>query len=179
MKDHHPIGHKNMVSQDRCSLVTGLFTLKCRIFCKILVVLQGRCSFMAVVSRKVSLYTNNYFNCKDMAALFYILVFGTMQFCPKRAVWSSTDIMKYHRKDKKLKRIPCHELHSITTVKHILISHLSWKTTHSWHVIYSTVTKDPLSWETAFLLRMKSGLSRFKRFQDRFFCEPVQGSHWT
>ncbi len=33
LKDR-PIVHKNMVSQDRWSLVTGSFTLKYRIFCK-------------------------------------------------------------------------------------------------------------------------------------------------
>ncbi len=29
MLEDHPIGHKNIVSQDRWSLVTGSFTLKC------------------------------------------------------------------------------------------------------------------------------------------------------
>ena len=49
LKDH-PTGHKNMVSQDRWSLVRGSFTLKCRIFCPKLVVLQDRWSLIAVVS---------------------------------------------------------------------------------------------------------------------------------
>ena len=50
LKDH-PILHKNMVSQDRWSLVTGSFTLKCRTFCQKLLVLQDRWSLMAVVSQ--------------------------------------------------------------------------------------------------------------------------------
>ncbi len=33
LKDH-PIGHQNMVSQNRWSLVTGSFTLQCRTFCQ-------------------------------------------------------------------------------------------------------------------------------------------------
>ena len=48
---NHPIGHKNMISQDRWSLVTGWFTLKCKTFCPKLVVLQDRWSLMAVVSQ--------------------------------------------------------------------------------------------------------------------------------
>ncbi len=35
-----PIGHKNVVSQDRWSLVTGSFTLKCVIFCQEYLVFQ-------------------------------------------------------------------------------------------------------------------------------------------
>ena len=50
MKDH-PIGYKNMVSQDRWSLVTGSYTLECRAFCPKLVVFQDRWSLMAVVSQ--------------------------------------------------------------------------------------------------------------------------------
>ena len=49
--EDHPIGHKNMVSQNRWSLVTGSFTLKCVTFCQKLVVLQDRWSLMAVVSQ--------------------------------------------------------------------------------------------------------------------------------
>ncbi len=48
LKDH-PIGHKNMVSQDRWSLVTGSVALKCGTFCQEYVVLQGRWSLIAVV----------------------------------------------------------------------------------------------------------------------------------
>ncbi len=40
-----------MVSQDRWSLVTGRFTLKSRVFCPKLVVLQDRWSLLAVVSQ--------------------------------------------------------------------------------------------------------------------------------
>ena len=43
------IGHKNMVSQDRWSLVTGSITLKCTIFCQIYAIFQDRWSFTAVV----------------------------------------------------------------------------------------------------------------------------------
>ncbi len=45
------IGHKNMVSQDRWSLVTGSVALKCGTFCQEYVVLQHRWSLMAVVSQ--------------------------------------------------------------------------------------------------------------------------------
>ncbi len=47
----HPIGHKNMVSQDRWSLVTGLMALKCRTFCQAYVVFQDRWSLITVVSQ--------------------------------------------------------------------------------------------------------------------------------
>ncbi len=50
LKDH-PVDHKNMVSQDRWSLVTGSFTLKYVTFCKTQVALQDRWSLMAVVSQ--------------------------------------------------------------------------------------------------------------------------------
>ncbi len=50
LKDR-PIVHKNVVSQDRWSLVTGSFTLKFRTFCKKIVVLQDRWSLVAVVSQ--------------------------------------------------------------------------------------------------------------------------------
>ncbi len=50
LKDH-PIGHTNVVSQDRWSLVTGLITLKCRTFCQEYLVSQDRWSLMAVVSQ--------------------------------------------------------------------------------------------------------------------------------
>ncbi len=50
LKDR-PIGHKNMVSQDRWSLVTGSVALKCGTFCQEYVVCQDRWSFMTVVSQ--------------------------------------------------------------------------------------------------------------------------------
>ncbi len=50
LKDH-PIGHKNVVCQDRWSLVTGSVILKCRPFCQKYVVCQDRWSLMAVVSQ--------------------------------------------------------------------------------------------------------------------------------
>ncbi len=50
LKDR-PTGHKNMISQDRWSLVTGSVTLKCGTFCQEYVVLQDRWSLMAVVSQ--------------------------------------------------------------------------------------------------------------------------------
>ncbi len=49
LKDH-PIGHTNVVSQDRWSLVTGSITLKCRTFCQVQLVFQDRWTLMAVVS---------------------------------------------------------------------------------------------------------------------------------
>ena len=50
LKDH-PICYNHLVSQNRCSLVTGSMTLKCRTFCLEYVVLQNRWSTMAVVSQ--------------------------------------------------------------------------------------------------------------------------------
>ncbi len=47
----HPIGHKNVVRQDRWSLVTGSVVLKCGSFCQKCVVCQDRWSLMAVVSQ--------------------------------------------------------------------------------------------------------------------------------
>ncbi len=52
LKAPPPFGHKNMVSQDRWSLVTDSFTPKCRAFCQKLVVLQDRWSVMAVVPQE-------------------------------------------------------------------------------------------------------------------------------
>ncbi len=46
-----PIGHRNMVFQDRQSLVTGSVTLKYGTFCQEYVVLQDRCSLMGVASQ--------------------------------------------------------------------------------------------------------------------------------
>ena len=43
LKDH-PIGHKNVVCQDRWSLLTGSVILKCRSFCPKCVVFQDRWS---------------------------------------------------------------------------------------------------------------------------------------
>ncbi len=48
LKDH-PICHKNVVFQDRWSLVTGLVILKCRSFYRKCMVCQDRWSLMAVV----------------------------------------------------------------------------------------------------------------------------------
>ncbi len=39
--EDHPIGHKNVVCQDTCSLVTGSLILKCRSFCRKCVVKTG------------------------------------------------------------------------------------------------------------------------------------------
>ncbi len=50
LKDH-PIGHKNVVCQDRWSLVTGSVILKCRSFYQKCVVCQDRWSLMAAVSQ--------------------------------------------------------------------------------------------------------------------------------
>ncbi len=50
LKDH-PAGHKNMVSQDRWSFVTGSVALKCGTFCQEYVGLQDGWSFMAVDSQ--------------------------------------------------------------------------------------------------------------------------------
>ncbi len=43
-------GHKNVVSQDRWSVVTGSVMLKCRSFCREYIVFQDRWCLMAVVS---------------------------------------------------------------------------------------------------------------------------------
>ncbi len=50
LKDH-PIGHKNVVCQDRWSLVTGSVILNCRSFCQKCVVCQDRWFLLAVVSQ--------------------------------------------------------------------------------------------------------------------------------
>ncbi len=50
LKDH-PIGHKDVVFQDRWSLVTGAIALKYRTFCQKNLVFQDRWSLMAVVSQ--------------------------------------------------------------------------------------------------------------------------------
>ncbi len=50
LKDR-PIGHKNVVCQDRWSLVTGSVILKSRSFCRKCMVCQDRWSPMAVVSQ--------------------------------------------------------------------------------------------------------------------------------
>ena len=50
LKDH-PIGHKNMVSQDRWSLATDSFKLKYWTFCQNLMVLKDRWSLIAAVSQ--------------------------------------------------------------------------------------------------------------------------------
>ena len=55
LKDH-PIGHKNVVCQDRWSLVTGSVIFKCRSFWWKCMVCQDRWSLVAVVSRQLSLY---------------------------------------------------------------------------------------------------------------------------
>ena len=54
MKDH-PISHKNVVLQDRWSLVTGsvIHVLKCRSFCQKWVVVQGRWSHGSGLTRQV------------------------------------------------------------------------------------------------------------------------------
>ncbi len=49
LKDH-PIGQKNVVCQDRWSLVTGSVILKCK-SCRKCMVCQDRWSLMAVVSQ--------------------------------------------------------------------------------------------------------------------------------
>ncbi len=51
-----PIGHKNVVSQDRWSLVTSSFALKGRTLRPKLVVLQDRWSHASGFSREVSVY---------------------------------------------------------------------------------------------------------------------------
>ncbi len=59
LKDH-PIGHKIMATQDRWSLGTSSFTLKCVTFCQTVVVLPDRWSLMAVVCE-------DRFHCTHMA----------------------------------------------------------------------------------------------------------------
>ncbi len=60
LKDR-PISHKNMASQDGWSLLTDLFTQKCRTCCQKLVVLQDRWPLMAVVSE----HAEDRFHCTD------------------------------------------------------------------------------------------------------------------
>ena len=57
LKDH-PIGHRNVVCQDRWSLVTGSVIMKCtgRSFCRKCMVCQDRWSHGSGLSRQVSLY---------------------------------------------------------------------------------------------------------------------------
>ncbi len=50
LKDH-PTDHKNVVCQDRWSLVTASIMLKCKSFCQNCVVCQDRWFVMAVVSQ--------------------------------------------------------------------------------------------------------------------------------
>ncbi len=50
LKDH-PIGLKNVVCQDRWSLVTSSVILKCKSFCQKCMICQHGCSLMAVVSQ--------------------------------------------------------------------------------------------------------------------------------
>ncbi len=52
----HPIGHKNVVCQDRWSLVWGSVILKCGSFCQNCVVFQDRWSHGSGLPREVSLY---------------------------------------------------------------------------------------------------------------------------
>ncbi len=62
LKDH-PIGHKNVVCQDRWPMVTGSVILKCRSFCRKCVVCQDRWPFMAVVPQDglhCTMYWHNY-----------------------------------------------------------------------------------------------------------------------
>ncbi len=47
----HPIGHTNVVFEDRWSLRTDSITLKCWIFCQEYLGFQYRWSFMAVISQ--------------------------------------------------------------------------------------------------------------------------------
>ncbi len=71
LKDH-PIGHKNVVGQDRWSLVTGSVVLKCRSFCHKYVVCQDRWSLMAVVSqdRFHCIYSIRYFSLTEKACVY-------------------------------------------------------------------------------------------------------------
>ena len=62
LKDH-PIGPKNVVSQDRWSLVTGSVALKSGTFCQEYVVLQDRWSSVAVVAQ-YRFHCTSYFNFK-------------------------------------------------------------------------------------------------------------------
>ncbi len=62
LKDRR-IGHKNMVSQDRWSLMTLSVALKRGTFCQRYVILQDRWSFMALVSQ-------DRFHCTNMDSPF-------------------------------------------------------------------------------------------------------------
>ncbi len=65
LKDH-PIGHKNVVCQDRWSLVTGSVMLKCRSFCQKCMVFQDRWS-LAVVSW-------DRFHCIQIQWIYYMYI---------------------------------------------------------------------------------------------------------
>ncbi len=56
LKDH-PIDHKNVVSEDRWSVMTGSITLKCGTFCQEYLVFQDGWSFIRVVIKMWSLKT--------------------------------------------------------------------------------------------------------------------------
>ncbi len=70
LKDH-PIGHKNVVSQDRWPLVTGSITLKCGTFCQEYLVFKDRWSFMVLVSQD-RFYCNVIFVYKTYKTKIYI-----------------------------------------------------------------------------------------------------------
>ncbi len=65
LKDH-PIGHENVVSQDKWSLVTGSATLKCVTFCQEYLVSQDKFYCIKVISR---------YNCCKNKLIFVYLVF--------------------------------------------------------------------------------------------------------
>ncbi len=56
-----PIGHKNVVSQDRWSLVTGSIILKCWLFCQEYVVFQDM--FTIITSTGVLSFASHYARC--------------------------------------------------------------------------------------------------------------------
>ncbi len=77
----HPICLKNVVCQDRWSLVTGSVTLKCWSFYQKCVVCQDRWSLMAGLWRQVSLY-NDFFFMKPIQAPSFAshVLFGCFLF---------------------------------------------------------------------------------------------------
>ncbi len=75
-----PIGHKNVVSQDRWSLVTGSVALKCGTLRQEYVVLQDQWSLMAVVSQDRFHYSDqrhgedNHYQ-SDLSSFLYLRIF--------------------------------------------------------------------------------------------------------
>ncbi len=83
----HPFGHKEVVSQDRWSLVTGSVVLKCWSFWQKRVVFQDRWSLMAVVFRD-RFHTGLYY--EDTLNFMYFFPINTLQYLSLRILGIKT-----------------------------------------------------------------------------------------